>query len=145
MIHKIKPKLGRRLRLEKRARRLHLVAALVSVFDKVLLEEAGQLLQTLIKRLRVFPARLGVKKLVRHAIHSGELVNAEYDKIDLFNLQYPKAVKGVPDELLNPKAGWKDPEAFDQSLEKLAGLFKENFIEYADKCSYEVKSAGPFF
>ena len=79
------------------------------------------------------------------AIHSGELVNAEYDKIDLFHLQYPKAVKGVPDELLNPKAGWKDPEAFDQSLEKLAGLFKENFIEYADKCSYEVKSAGPFF
>merc|ERR1719426_527350 len=83
------------------------------------------------------------RKLV-DAIHSGELAKADYTTIPIFDMQVPTHVEGVPDEILQPSLTWADKAAYDASLLKLAHLFKNNFYEYADRCPYEVKAAGPF-
>jgi len=83
------------------------------------------------------------RKLV-DAIHSGELAKADYTTIPIFDMQVPTHVEGVPDEILQPSLTWTDKAAYDTSLIKLAHLFKNNFYEYADRCPYEVKAAGPF-
>ncbi|KDD72295.1 phosphoenolpyruvate carboxykinase, partial [Helicosporidium sp. ATCC 50920] len=66
------------------------------------------------------------------AIHSGELEKAEYQSLPLFGLQVPTAVSGVPSEVLLPSTSWADQESYNQTLNKLAGLFIRNFGKYAD-------------
>jgi phosphoenolpyruvate carboxykinase (ATP) len=83
------------------------------------------------------------RKLV-DAIHSGELSKADYTTIPVFDMQVPTHVEGVPDEILQPSLTWADKAAYDTQLIKLAHLFKNNFYDYADRCPYEVKAAGPF-
>lgn len=66
------------------------------------------------------------------AIHNGELLEAEYDTMPVFNLQVPKAVTNVPTEVLMPSNSWVDKEAYNNTLTELAGLFKDNFVTYQD-------------
>ncbi|WPT10910.1 Phosphoenolpyruvate carboxykinase [Picochlorum sp. SENEW3] len=66
------------------------------------------------------------------AIHNGELLEAEYESMPVFNLQVPKAVTNVPTEVLMPSNSWVDKEAYNNTLANLAGLFKENFVTYQD-------------
>ncbi|KAI9779174.1 MAG: Protein kinase C-like 1 [Geoglossum umbratile] len=78
------------------------------------------------------------------AIHSGELIKAEYEVYSTFNLQVPTSVTGVPAEILNPQRSWKLGEAdFKQELAKLAKLFMENFKKYEDEATPDVVKAGP--
>jgi len=48
------------------------------------------------------------------AIHDGTLEAAEYKTQPVFNLKIPTHVKGVPDEVLNPKNTWSDKNAYDE-------------------------------
>jgi phosphoenolpyruvate carboxykinase (ATP) len=83
-------------------------------------------------------------RAILDAIHSGELAKAEYETFEIFNLQVPKAVQGVPAEILNPAAAWtQGKEDFTSEVSKLAGLFKENFAKYQDQATPEVIKAGP--
>lgn len=77
------------------------------------------------------------------AIHDGSLAQAEYEKFEVFNLQVPKKVNGVPDELLNPASAWTDSAAFQTEIKKLSGMFATNFEKYAADVSPEVAAAGP--
>jgi len=84
------------------------------------------------------------------AIHSGELQVAEYDTMPVFNLQVPKQVSNVPTEVLMPQNTWIDKEAYSQTVNELAHLFKENFVTYEDGGGHVTKeeahlilSAGP--
>ena len=77
------------------------------------------------------------------AINDGSLVNVKTKKMDTFNLDVPVEVPGVPSELLYPRDMWKDENAFDAQVAKLAGLFLNNFKEYETKCPPSVKAAGP--
>lgn len=74
-------------------------------------------------------------------IHSGELEKAETWTFPLFNFQVPKKCTGVPDEVLDPH--WKDKDAYDKAVHKLAGIFVQNFKQYEDKSAPEIKAAGP--
>jgi phosphoenolpyruvate carboxykinase (ATP) len=49
----------------------------------------------------------------------------------------------VPNEVLEPRRTWKDPKAYDEAARKLAGLFNDNFGEFADRAATEVREAGP--
>jgi phosphoenolpyruvate carboxykinase (ATP) len=61
----------------------------------------------------------------------------------VFGFEVPQGCPGVPDEVLQPRETWADKEAYDAQARKLAGLFAENFAEYADKAAPEVLAAAP--
>jgi len=90
--------------------------------------------------------RISIKhtRMIVDAIHSGELRKADYEKMPVFDLEVPRHIEGIPDEILMPRNCWKDTQTYDTQVIKLAHLFKKNMLEYADKCPYEVKNAGPF-
>lgn len=79
------------------------------------------------------------------AIHDGALAEGkvEYEEMPIFGLRIPKAVPGVPAELLNPAQCWADKAGFEATSTKLAALFIENFKKYEDKASEDVRAAGP--
>ncbi|KAK2781319.1 Protein kinase C-like 1 [Onygenales sp. PD_12] len=82
-------------------------------------------------------------RAILDAIHSGELANAEYEVYDVFNLYVPKSCPGVPSELLNPKKSWTASTPFENEVNKLAGLFNENFTKYSSEATPEVLAAAP--
>ncbi|KAJ3206001.1 Protein kinase C-like 1 [Dinochytrium kinnereticum] len=87
---------------------------------------------------------LKYSRAIIDAIHSGELDKAEYDTYPIFGLQIPKAVTGVPAEVLDPRKAWLGTqESYNATVEKLARLFVENFKAFADKADGEVLAAGP--
>lgn len=86
------------------------------------------------------------------AIHSGSLLNASYRKTDIFGLEIPNEVEGVPSEILEPINAWPDKMAYEDTLLKLAGLFKSNFETFTShkigddgKLTEEILAAGPNF
>ncbi|XP_042374766.1 phosphoenolpyruvate carboxykinase (ATP) 1-like isoform X2 [Zingiber officinale] len=96
--------------------------------------------------------KLGYTRKIIDAIHSGSLLNAEYKKTEVFGLQIPTQVEGVPSEILDPVNTWADKEAYKETLLKLAGLFRQNFEVFADykigqegKLADEIFAAGPNF
>ena len=80
--------------------------------------------------------------MVRAALN-GELDDATFETDPTFGVQVPTSVPGVPDEVLQPRATWADPEAYDAKAQELAGMFVENFTAYADGVSEAVRGAGP--
>jgi phosphoenolpyruvate carboxykinase (ATP) len=84
--------------------------------------------------------------------HTRAMVNAALDgKLDdvptvhdpVFGLEIPQTCPGVPTEILQPKNTWKDDAAYDAQAAKLAGMFHENFIHFADQVSEDIRQAGP--
>jgi len=76
-------------------------------------------------------------------IHSGELAKGEFETFGNFNLQIPTALEGVPTELLNPRKAWKNTEAFEREVRKLAGMFQKAFALYESEVEEKVRLAGP--
>jgi phosphoenolpyruvate carboxykinase (ATP) len=77
------------------------------------------------------------------AIHSGELNHAATDVDPIFGLAVPRAVSGVPSEILVPERAWADPAAYRRAAYKLAELFSKNFQQYAADASDATCAAGP--
>lgn len=79
------------------------------------------------------------------AIHNGSLAKAEFENFPIFNLAIPKAVEGVPSEILHPEKVWPSKDAFRAELEKLGGMFQKAYAKYENDIAPEVKLAGPVF
>jgi phosphoenolpyruvate carboxykinase (ATP) len=60
----------------------------------------------------------------------------------VFGLRVPTSCPDVPPGVLDPRSTWKDPAAYDRTAQKLAGMFHENFAQYADQVTPEVLAAG---
>ncbi|HET9417287.1 MAG TPA: phosphoenolpyruvate carboxykinase (ATP), partial [Candidatus Limnocylindria bacterium] len=82
------------------------------------------------------------RTMVRAAL-SGALADVEYDLDPIFRVEVPRSVPGIPDDILNPRSTWVDPEAYDAKAQELAAMFVENFAVYADGVDPEVRDAGP--
>jgi len=87
--------------------------------------------------------KLGYTRAIIDAIHSGELAKAPTEADPVFGVHTVTKVTGVPDEMLVPKSTWADKIAFEETANKLAGLFVENFRQYADGVDRAVVEAGP--
>jgi len=87
--------------------------------------------------------RLALTRRMVNAALAGELDDVETRTDPVFGLAVPKAVDGVPEELLEPRRTWSDPAAYDDKAAKLAEMFADNFEEYADGVSEEIREAGP--
>jgi phosphoenolpyruvate carboxykinase (ATP) len=77
------------------------------------------------------------------AIHDGSLAGAETIEDPIFGVQVPTSCEGVPKDVLIPKNTWSDAQNYDDTANKLAHLFQENFKKYADVASDEIRGAGP--
>jgi len=77
------------------------------------------------------------------AVHSGALADQDTKEDPVFGLAVPTHCPGVPDEVLTPRETWPDQAAFDATARKLAKLFHENFANYTDVASEEIRRAGP--
>ncbi|XP_047315454.1 phosphoenolpyruvate carboxykinase (ATP) 1-like [Impatiens glandulifera] len=96
--------------------------------------------------------KLAYTRKIIDAIHSGSLLEANYKKTEVFGLEIPTEVEGVPSEILDPINTWVDKKAYNETLLKLAGLFKNNFSVFTDhkigkdeKLTEEILAAGPNF
>lgn len=87
--------------------------------------------------------RLKYTRAIIDAIHHGELEEVQYETDPIFGLAVPLSCPNVPGEILNPRNVWSDKEAFEQTARKLAKAFHDNFAQYADKASDDVRAAGP--
>jgi phosphoenolpyruvate carboxykinase (ATP) len=74
---------------------------------------------------------------------SGALDSVEYSQDEIFRLQVPTTCPGIPDKAMNPADMWSDSTAYAAQAQKLAGLFINNFANYADMATQEVLAAGP--
>lgn len=60
-----------------------------------------------------------------------------------FGLAIPRSCPDVPDEVLNPRTTWSDPQAYDARARTLAAMFRENFSLFADSVGPDIRAAGP--
>ncbi len=80
--------------------------------------------------------------LLRAALEEG-LRSVEYRTDPIFGFEVPISVPGVDDSLLDPRATWRDPDAYDRQARELARMFRENFEPFAGSASPSVVAAGP--
>jgi phosphoenolpyruvate carboxykinase (ATP) len=78
-----------------------------------------------------------------NAALDGDLDNAEYREDEVFGLMVPTAIEDVPTEILTPRETWDDKEAFDAQAKRVAGMFRDNFIQYAEGMDNAVVDSGP--
>jgi phosphoenolpyruvate carboxykinase (ATP) len=87
--------------------------------------------------------KIAYTRAMVNAILDGSLNDAEYREDPIFGLQVPTHVEGVPDEVLNPRNTWSNPEAYDDQAYDLAQKFNDNFQKYAEGTPDEIKAAAP--
>ncbi|XP_073038675.1 phosphoenolpyruvate carboxykinase (ATP) 1-like [Primulina eburnea] len=94
--------------------------------------------------------KLAYTRKIIDAIHSGSLLNANYKKTEVFGLDIPTEIEGVPSEILEPMNTWADKNAYKETLLKLGGLFTNNFQVFVNhkigkdgKLTDEILAAGP--
>lgn len=86
---------------------------------------------------------LAYTRAIINAIHNGTLSLADYVEDPYFGLSIPKSCAGVPGKILRPQGAWSDMRAYNVMARKLAGAFRENFAQYADRASQSLLDAGP--
>jgi phosphoenolpyruvate carboxykinase (ATP) len=87
--------------------------------------------------------RLSHTRVMVRAALAGELDHVPTTRDAFFGLDVPKSVPGVPPELMNPRATWSDPAAYDAQARKLAAMFAKNFEQFGEFVDEAVRKAGP--
>jgi phosphoenolpyruvate carboxykinase (ATP) len=85
--------------------------------------------------------KLRYTRAIIDAIHNGELSKAPTVTMPKFGFQVPTKCTGVPDEMLQPRELWADKTSYDNTLNKLAGLFQKNISTYVSNPT--ILNAGP--
>lgn len=86
---------------------------------------------------------LGYTRAMIQAALSGELAKAETAKHDIFGLEVPRHVPGVPDEVLMPEQTWADKDLYKAKAIELANEFKENFKKFDSVSEAIINLGGP--
>ncbi len=79
-----------------------------------------------------------------NGILDGSINNSNFETLPIFNLQIPKTLQGVDTKVLNPRNTWEDKDSYDETSEKLAGMYINNFKKYLTlESDYDFTAAGP--
>jgi phosphoenolpyruvate carboxykinase (ATP) len=89
------------------------------------------------KRMKIAYTRAMV-----HAILDGSLDGVATREDPVFGLAVPTAVRNVPAEVLDPRATWPDPTAYDAQAARLAAMFRAN-VEKFSAGAESLLTAGP--
>lgn len=82
------------------------------------------------------------RRMITAALN-GELDDVPMTEEPNFGLAVPQSVPEVPTEILMPRNTWSDPAEYDKQAARLVGMFKENFKQFEDLVTDEIKAAGP--
>ncbi len=90
-------------------------------------------------------SRMPIKatRALLNAALDGSLNTAEFKTDPNFGFEFPVAVAGVDSKILDPRAAWADPAAYDKTAKTLVGQFIDNFAQFADHVDDAVKAAAP--
>ncbi|PSL44493.1 phosphoenolpyruvate carboxykinase (ATP) [Salsuginibacillus halophilus] len=86
--------------------------------------------------------KLSYTRAMIQAALQGELQSSETMTDPIFGLHIPLNCPGVPDEVLQPKRTWQDPDAYNEKALALASKFNENFAKFLDVAE-NIRNAGP--
>lgn len=87
--------------------------------------------------------KLAYTRAMVEAALEGELNNVETVKDEIFGLDVPLHVTGVPDEVLQPNKTWSDQEAYTKKATELAAKFRANFNKFTNISSDIIEKGGP--
>jgi phosphoenolpyruvate carboxykinase (ATP) len=82
------------------------------------------------------------RAMIRAAL-TGKLSGVQTLPNPIFQVDVPEHCEGVPSEILQPRNTWADKNAYDRGAKDLAARFEENFNQFADIVSKDVRQAGP--
>lgn len=77
------------------------------------------------------------------AILSGDILNSEFRKDEIFGFEVPIQLPGVSENVCNPRESWKDSNDYDNQATKLAEMFKDNYVQYTDENVTDYTEFGP--
>jgi phosphoenolpyruvate carboxykinase (ATP) len=81
------------------------------------------------------------RAMVRAAL-DGPLAQVPTARIDAFGLLVPRSCPGVPSEVLDPRATWRDQRAYDRMAREVAKRFETNFKQFEPYVDEKVKAAA---
>jgi phosphoenolpyruvate carboxykinase (ATP) len=84
-----------------------------------------------------------VTRALLNAALNGSLKTAEFRRDPYFGFMVPVSVPGVESQILDPRATWPDPEAYDAQARKLVAMFVENFAQFESHVEPGVRDAAP--
>ena len=87
--------------------------------------------------------KLSYTRAMVSAAVAGQLDGVATQEHPIFGLHMPRAIAGVPNEVLDPRSTWDDAAAYDAQATKLAGMFHENIRKFGDAVKPEILAAGP--
>lgn len=87
--------------------------------------------------------RLAYTRSMVTAALSGALDGVATHPDPIFHVAIPEAVPEVPAEILVPRNTWADSAVYNAQAAKLADMFADNFRQFEDGVSDEIKAAGP--
>jgi phosphoenolpyruvate carboxykinase (ATP) len=87
--------------------------------------------------------KLPYTRAMVNAAISGKLDTATFVPHPIFKVGVPTDVPGVPKEVLDARASWSDPAAYDVKAKELAAKFAENFERFASSADADVRAAAP--
>lgn len=77
------------------------------------------------------------------AVLSDKLLNVPMRTDPLFGLAVPQKCEGVPEEILDTKGTWENPEEYETKARELAARFIKNFEQFAGSTPKDIVDAGP--
>lgn len=88
--------------------------------------------------------KLSYTRAMVHSALVGELNQMETTTDEIFGLNIPVSIPGVPDEVLVPKQTWDDKQAYEKAAKELAMKFHRNFENFTE-AGEDIKQAGPIY
>ena len=87
--------------------------------------------------------KLSYTRAMIQAALEGELNHVETVTDEIFGLNIPLHIAGVPDEVLQPSKTWEDPQAYENKAKELAKKFRENFKKFTTISTEIEEKGGP--
>jgi phosphoenolpyruvate carboxykinase (ATP) len=87
--------------------------------------------------------KIAYTRAMVNAAIEGKLNDVPTETDPVFGLHIPKSCPDVPNEVLNPRDTWSDKAAYDKQAKELAQMFVDNFKQFEDNASQEIRDAAP--
>lgn len=87
--------------------------------------------------------KLSYTRAMITAALTGKLDQVSYEKLPIFDLEFPTSCPEVPSEILNPRSTWADKADYDKKAAHLAEQFVKNFEQFAAETSSAILAAAP--